>query len=160
MKELLLTKGEKAIVDDDDYELLKIYKWHYQGKYAGRYEKSLPSKRMYLHRQILNAPSGHCVDHINNNPLDCRKENLRLCTYTQNNWNRSADRDSQYSSYKGVTYSKERRKWIAKIQASGHSYFLGYYEQELHAVIAYQAAARVLHKDFTKALSFDPLQSA
>lgn len=71
-------QGLEVIVDDDDYEKLKVKSWHLlDGRYAA-------NGHDYLHRLIMNAPKDKTVDHLNHNTLDCRKKNLRLVTQAEN----------------------------------------------------------------------------
>ena len=72
------------------------------------------------------------VDHINNNPLDNRKCNLRIVTPQQNNMNRKSTKDSS-SKYIGVTFDKRNNKWKAFIKINGKSVHLGTYDNELDA---------------------------
>ena len=101
MKLLPLTKGYFAKVDDEDYERLARSSWHVNipsrnyiraigyVKRTGKYEK------VYLHREIINAPNAIDVDHINGDPLDNRKSNLRLATTSQNRANSNLRKDNK-----------------------------------------------------------------
>src|SRR5439155_12074730 len=102
-----------------------------------------------LHRFIMNAEPGQCVDHRNFNGLDCRKENMRLCTKRQNQQHSRKRRTMggriPTSQFKGVSLDKNGR-WVARIHdATGHYLHLGYYLTELDAAEAYQVAARKHH---------------
>jgi hypothetical protein len=92
MKEIKLTKGKTAIVDDEDFDRLSQYKWQFAViGYARRtvYVKGKKGRQtLYMHRDILATPSDMFTDHINGNRLDNRKENLRVCTQAENNRNR------------------------------------------------------------------------
>jgi len=71
------------LVDDDDFLLLKDYKWNHMARgYAARYVGS-PSKAILAHREICKFPNKE-VDHINGNKLDNRKNNLRICNRRTN----------------------------------------------------------------------------
>ena len=116
MKKITLTQGKEAIVDDDDYEMLMEYKWCAQKRITGIFyvARSTPKDSsgkqkilLLMHREITNAPKGMEVDHINGNPLDNRKENLRICTNQQNAMNRGKRSDNT-SGYKGVSYKKKK----------------------------------------------------
>ena len=89
MKEIPLTKGLVAIIDDEDFERVSRYKWlalpRKRTSYATRTSQVGGTKKtVYLHRFILNASNGLQVDHINGNGLDNRKSNLRLVTHSEN----------------------------------------------------------------------------
>lgn len=103
MKEIPLTKGKIALVDDTDYDWLIQWKWHAwtaKGKwFAISQEKE--GHKMKMHRLIMNAPDGLQVDHRNHNGLDNRRENLRICTNTENSRNRRIRRDNT-TGFKGV----------------------------------------------------------
>jgi hypothetical protein len=94
-----------------------------------------------------SIPEGMNVDHKDRNPANNVIENLRLATQTQNMWNTPMKRTNK-SGYKGVSYSKDKNKWIAQIGASGMKKHLGYYETPELASAAYQRAANKLHGEF------------
>lgn len=92
-KFIYLTKGMRALVDDEDYnQLVKHYWYLHETKstsYAARYEYSNGTRKLiYMHRAVLQAKGRHPVDHINRNSLDNRKCNLRQVTISVNNRNR------------------------------------------------------------------------
>lgn len=144
---MLLTRGQVVLVDDDDYMWLSQWKWSADSNgnrwYAIRMVKTEEGqdKKIYMHRQILNAPPGVLVDHINHDGLDCRKENMRLCSVSQNNHNQRRS-SANTSRYKGVTWDKNRNKWMAKIKADGRHIYLGRFVNEIEAAQAYDQAAR------------------
>ena len=89
-KRIPLTQGKFAIVDDDDYEWLKQWKWCLsKSGYAVRGTNCKPKQKIvFMHRQIMNVLLGMQVDHKNHTRLDNRKSNLRLCTGNDNRINR------------------------------------------------------------------------
>lgn len=96
MKEIKLTQGFVAIVDDEDYERLSHYKWHankvgYDGDvvYARRRSrKGEKGTHIYMHRFIMNTADNQEVDHIDYNTLNNRKSNLRNVSKKDNLKNR------------------------------------------------------------------------
>jgi len=144
-----LTQGKFAIVDVDDYDKLAKYKWHCRKAknlfYAFRSEGR---KIVAMHRQIMNAPKGLVVDHIDSNGLNNRKSNLRLCTQAQNLHNKRPQHSKMYSKYKGVTWVKGCNKWRANICNSGKSIQLGYFIEETVAAVAYDQKAEQLFGEF------------
>jgi hypothetical protein len=152
-KQIPLNKGRVATVDDEDYERISRFRWSSgcSGKhwYAIRAEGWPNRKTIYLHRQILNAPAGTEVDHINGDTLDNRRENLRLATRAQNNQNRGA-RAGSSSGYKGVSWNPDKGRWAAEIVANGKRTKLGCFADPKDAARAYDAAARQLHGEFAK----------
>ena len=135
------------ISEQDADLLLKV-----SGVYLTNRESTTPYVRLqggssvYAHRVIAERMIGRKllgaerVDHINGNGTDNRRENLRVVTHAQNLMNRPGWRKSS-SKYKGVTFYKRDQKWQAKICPSGKTMHLGYFDQELDAAKAYNAAA-------------------
>jgi hypothetical protein len=97
----------------------------------------------------MNAPRGLLVDHRNTNGLDNRRSNLRLATYSQNNCNK-AKRKNTSSRYVGVCFNKQLKRWGAYIKPQGKKIFLGYFDNEIDAAHAYDAAARKYHGEFAR----------
>ena len=87
------------------------------------------------------------VDHINGNKLDNRKENLRLATNQQNNYNVGPQKNNK-SGYKGVSWKKDKNKWEAKIRNNNKLKFLGYFDDLVEAGRAYDRAALELFGEF------------
>ena len=106
-------------------------------------------KTVLMHRVIMDAPKGMDVDHINGNGLDNRKENLRICTRSQNLHN-SKKPSTNTSGYKGVIWNKQCRKWQAKIHTSGKTRHLGLFVGILDAARAYDEAAVTDHREFAR----------
>jgi len=144
--------GYEVLIDDEDYEKVKAIDWYtlaWKGKvyfriqkYAGNYKR----KTTFLHRVIINAPSGMEVDHINGNTLDNRKANLRVCKHSENTKNRKLNRNK--TGYKGVCFRKDRRKYTARIRKDGKLYFLGYFSTPEEAYAAYCEASKKYHGEF------------
>lgn len=145
---ITLSKGEYALVDLQDYELLSSVKWscvvpNGTHKYAVRMDGS---KYVYMHRVIMDAEVGTLVDHINGNTLDNRRENLRFATKSQNSINSSKIRG--ISRYKGVWFRERNKPWVAEIHKDGVKYHLGSFKTEVAAAIAYNKKAVELFGDF------------
>ncbi len=112
----------RALIDIEDVEEAKKYKWYLTRGYV-RNHKS----RLFLHHLILYKPdSGYVVDHINRNRLDCRKNNLRIVDYQTNGINKGKQSNNT-SGHPGVSWSKERQKWEAHIKLDGRKINLGRY---------------------------------
>lgn len=151
MKEIELTQGQVAIVDNEDYEYLNQFKWYahwsprLNGYYAVRHQHlgysngERKQKMIIMHRIIVNAPNGKVVDHKNHNALDNRKSNLRIVSQRQNNQNKKSKGTSKYP---GVHWEMKRNKWRANIQLEGKSKHLGYFDDEREAAKAYENACR------------------
>ena len=144
-----LTRGKYAIVDAADYEALSRYKWfatgdEHRGFYAARRDGT---KVLLMHRAIMNPPEGMVIDHINNNSLNNRRHNLRICTQKQNA--RSARPSRRASSrFKGVYFHKKTGKWVATIGHNGQTIHLGSFATEIQAAKAYDRKARELFGEF------------
>jgi hypothetical protein len=150
MKEIKLTQGQLAIVDDEDFDLVKDYRWYYHKGYAVRNDWK-NHREIALHRVISNPEVNMVVDHINRNTLDNRRDNLRICTRAQNCQNHKKyvrhGRPTS-STYKGVSFNKISNQWHAYISANAQKRLVGSFRSERHAAMAYDIAARDLHKEF------------
>lgn len=152
MKTIHLTHGRVTIVDDEDYDTLTRYKWHLSKK--GYAAHSLTGGgTIYLHRLILgNLTNKQICDHINGNPLDNRKTNLRLCTRAENSRNHKPRVDNK-TGYNGVSGPYASKKWRAQVHFEGKRLHLGYYSTPEAAAKAYDAAALKCYQEFA-ALNF------
>jgi len=154
MKTIDLTQGQKAIVDDEDYERLNIFKWcaawekdakSYYAMRNVRNGKKRTIKRMA--RVIMNAPLDKQVDHINHDTLDNRKSNLRLATCQQNHFNMKPQTRTS-SIYKGVSFYKSTHKWEAYIKKDGMKHHLGLFKSEKDAALAYDRVALKMFEEY------------
>ena len=101
-REIPLTQGQIALVDDEDFERVNVFKWQAQALYYGGYIATRWTcgshqnrQTIYMHRFIMNTPKELVVDHINHNTLDNQKSNLRNCTRSQNQMNRRIHRNNK-----------------------------------------------------------------
>jgi hypothetical protein len=86
-------------------------------------------RKFYLHRLIAlafieNPLNKKCIDHINNEKLDNRIENLRFVSHSENNINKRIGKNNK-SSCKGVYFNKNKQKWISLITFNKKSFYLG-----------------------------------
>lgn len=150
IKEIQLTKGQVALVDDEDYDRLMQWKWfaNYDKTINNYY--ALRRGSIGMHRDIMGLQKGDNiqVDHINRNTLDNRKANLRLVTQKENNRNQDIRKDNS-SGYKGVGYYKRYGKWRARIGINNTSVLLGYFDTPEEAYEAYKIAALNLHGEYS-----------
>lgn len=151
-KEIPLSQGKYAVVDDGDFEWLTQWKWFFAKGYANRTGskgRKYRGKDIPMHRQILDAPDGLQVDHINGDTLDNRRRNLRLVTSAQNHWNQAPVRGIT-SKYKGVSWDKPRHKWTAHITCHYEQKNIGRFCSEEEAARAYDQEARRLFGEFAR----------
>jgi len=148
MKLIPLTQGFVTFVDDEDFDYLSQFNWFYVNGYAGRRFWDHGKKGLlYMHRVILNSPKGMDTDHINRYGLDNRRSNLRICTRSQNLANRSLHRNNS-SGRRGVFWSKQDSKWMARVKFNKRSYFVGSFDNIDDAARAYEVKAQELFGDF------------
>lgn len=170
MKEIKLSQEGKnrgkyiTSVDDGDYEYLNQWRWQVlvtrQICYALRRLKD--GTPILMHRQLLNPNKGLVVDHINRNGLDNQRNNLRICSYSQNLFN--AIKTKGKSKYKGVhlCHSKQkykskktgeeylirRHRFVAVIRVDHKQIHLGSFIDEISAAKAYNRASLKYHGEF------------
>jgi hypothetical protein len=159
-KEIKLTQGKVAIVDDEDFEELDKLKW-FADKQGDNYyavRKSLRINGKYInqkmHRIITGDKFGVHTDHINGNTLDNRRSNLRNCTHQQNMWNKPKSKANN-SGYKGVFYMKSSKMYRATITMNGKTINLGTFYYIKQAAIAYNLAASKYHGEFANLNKID-----
>ncbi len=154
MKEFIATNNI-VLVDDEDYDrVIKEKGW-----------KTNPSKA--VHKSILHYSDGpykveqHLAlasfimnrpyvmfDHIDRNPLNNQKYNLRECTEQQNTFNQGKRKGYQTSQYKGVSWNKRHKRFYAFIRIDGRRIYLGNFKDEVSAAKAYNKAAAEFFKEF------------
>lgn len=153
MRVIELTKGQVAIVDDEDFDELAKYRWQYtkQGYAARDIRINGKKKKLLMHRVILNATKGMEVDHENLLKIDNRRENIRLATPTQNKANRGVRPDSKLG-VKGVQVRiRGGKTWYnARIRLNGKSKWLGAFTTPEEAKLAYQKVALEHHGEFAR----------
>lgn len=163
MIEIELTQNQITLVDDVDADLSE-FNWYaaFKTGYSGggnylamRKYSRLSGKRgaeglhCVILSRVLNRPleRGEQVDHKNLNPLDNRRENLRLATHSNNMRNRGLQINNT-SGFMGVTFRKKRNKYESQITFNGKSIHLGHFDDAISAANAYDEAARKFHGEF------------
>jgi hypothetical protein len=153
MKTISLTQGFVALVDDADFDSVRIFKWTASRAknttYAIRKLRT-PSGRttsQLLHRFIMGVTHPKIdVDHEDHNGLNCQRHNLRLCVRGENGGNQRKTRGA--SKFKGVSWDSSRGLWRAYITIHNKSRFLGRFHDERDAALAYDTAARAAFGEF------------
>lgn len=155
-----LTQGQVAIISPEDADLANL-KWYaaFHNKYSegGAYlaQQKQQGKTKYLHRAVLTRMLGRellskeQVDHINGDPLDNRRVNLRLATSAQNTANRSRHKNNK-TGLKGVCFFRRDKKYVAHICVDGKRIHLGVFLTPEEAHAAYCEAAKELHGEFAR----------
>jgi hypothetical protein len=137
VKRIPVGNGFYAYVDAADYDWLSQWTWHLASGYAIRHEGK---KRIYMHREIVQAAKGIFVDHMNHNKLDDTRTNLRPCTLGENARNRVKNAGAT-SRFKGVHYCTSKGRWRAQLWFMHKGVWLGTFTDEIKAARAYDRAA-------------------
>jgi hypothetical protein len=151
MKEIELTRGQVALVDDCDYDLLSRRSWTAVKAnsrfYAAHYYRDNGKCRsIHMHRFLLNPLPGLVIDHIDGNPLNNRRSNLRIATHQQNLFNQ---RGRSKSGFKGVRLIKNpANPFVAFITINGKMRHIGVYPTAELAAMAYDRRAIELRGEF------------
>jgi hypothetical protein len=165
MKTIPLTKGQIAIVDDEDYEMLMKRKWCAVASGSSNFYAmgTINGEAVLMHRVIMGVTEkSQFVDHKNHNSLDNRKGNMRICSSSENTKNKRSKKGSS-SKYLGVTKvagnkrqgPPKRDTWRAMIAHEGRRMAIGSFHDEEEAARAYDEAAKKFHGEFAN-LNFKP----
>lgn len=149
MKEIPLTRGKVALVDDEDFATLSAFQWLLGAN--GYAVRNLPRGKgqAYMHREILGVTDRKLhVDHRNHDPLDNQRANLRTCPASRNIANSQKWRRKTTSRFKGVSWLASSGKWRAAIGVAMKSVHLGLFTDEKAAAEAYNAAATLHFGEF------------
>jgi hypothetical protein len=136
-KEIPLTQGKVALIDDEDYEKISKFRWYAYQDGRTMYAISHPhrNEKILMHRLILNPSKGLVTDHIDGNGLNNQRGNLRAVTNRANLQNRHCPKSSRFP---GVCWDKYNHRWIAAIYFNGKKKNLGSFTNEIDAANAYQ----------------------
>lgn len=141
--------GVQFKVSREDLDLVRSYNWNTTRscRYLARKDKQ--SNQLLLHRVIMAPKKGECIDFINGDTLDCRRQNLRVCKRIDTQKNRRGDYDS-LSGFKGVHVSGTPGRWRVNITANGQIYHIGWFNDVIKAAKAYNRAAVRYHGEFAR----------
>ena len=155
LREIELTKGYMALVDNSDYERVTVHNWcafetgiNIKRVYGVRKMGGNNRLNIFLHRFIMNAPEDMQVDHIDHNGLNCQKYNLRLASCVQNGAN--SRKPIGISGYRGVEPYPNGR-WRARAQEK----HIGVFDAPEEAAAAYDRYALAIWGEFAM-LNFPP----
>lgn len=154
-KQIPLTKGFYATVDEADYPALSKFNWQVLESGGLRYAvrraslfSNTPKKIQLMHRDIMKPAKGMSIDHINHDGLDNRRSNLRASTVSQNNANSRPRTKRPESGYPGVRPTKGK-KWMVRMSVNGENKYLGTYVKPGIAALAYRRAHRRAFGEFS-----------
>lgn len=159
MHEITAVHGESILVDDEDSLLLSTKKWrvdYRKDKNGTTWPSTVREARVNgrsIHSFLLIALPGFLIDHINGDPLDNRRSNLRITDHKRNMWNRRVSYNSR-SGYKGVypntgKNSGARMPWTARITTNGKRTHIGIFKTAFEAHLAYIAAEEKARGEFS-----------
>lgn len=147
MKEIKLTQGKVALVDDNMFEYLCQWRWSYNEGYAVRKNTERGVGLIRMHRIVLNVQNGFQTDHIDGNGLNNQIGNLRMCNHSQNAMNRKRSKNNS-SGFKGVSWNKNDKKWKSSIKINQHNIGLGNFINIIDAANAYNEATQKYFGEF------------
>lgn len=131
--------GKIFLIDEADYELCKEHIWHVDknGYVISKFENG---KSIKLHRYLLGVDSKDEVDHIDRDPLNNRRSNLRIADRSLNCKNRGLLKNNK-SGFVGVY--KNGNSWCAQISSNGVKYYLGCYKSKEEAIQKRREAEKI-----------------
>lgn len=153
-KAVQLGNGDFFIVDERDYEYVSQFYWNTTNDknvcrqiHHTDYIEIIILGRELMERMGFQFKDGEECDHIDRDPNNNRRENLRKCTHAQNNTNKDKYKNNT-SGYKGVCWIEKRKKWLVTIMKDGVTHHIGYYKDKEEAARAYDHFAKLLHGEF------------
>lgn len=150
MKKISLTQGAFAVIDNADYDKVKGYTWQLSKNQHRRYATSsvhtpMGKRKILMHHLILGVTNAVEIDHKDRDGLNNRRNNLRVATRAQNQANRPQKQNTT-SKYRGVTL--DRGRW--RVRISKKKKYLGSFDSEIQAAIAYDVAAKIKYGEFAQ----------
>lgn len=148
---IALTKGQWSWIDEEDYPSVSRFKWCANEKECGTYAVTYVRGYGYLtlHSFLMQPPPGKVVDHIDGDSLNNRRSNLRVVTQSQNLMNKRVRRNTVLR-FKGVNWDKSRGKWMVKVQKEREVIWIGRFDDEIDAALAYNEAARIHFGEYAR----------
>lgn len=150
-KIILTTKRKQILVSEEDYQYLSQFTWLINNDGYAATEKN--KKYIQLHREVAKRMGfdltncGVEIDHKNSKKLDNTRENLRIATHAQNQWNRGK-MPNNTSGEKNVFWSKKRQKWEIYVKKNGKKFWRGYFNTVEEASHAATLLREELHGEF------------
>ncbi len=148
MRTIPLTQNKVSTIDDRDFALVSKFRWRYDNGYAVRNVKQGGKTRLQsMDRLIMNAPEDSEVDHRDRNGLNNTRQNLRICTHSENMANRGLFKNNT-SGYSGVHYYHSKNRYVVKFKKDNIWHYVGCFKSIEDAVLARNAARPLLHGEF------------
>ena len=154
MKEIKLTQGKVALINNEDFEFINQFKWYIYDNYGRNFyaicSTHKPDKTIFMHRLIMNVSDFKIqIDHKDRNGLNNQRFNLRTCTSSQNAMNRKKIKNCS-SKFKGVHWNKQKKKWRSVVEIDNKKKHLGYFDNEIEAAKTYNKAATKYFREFAR----------
>ncbi len=144
-------EGKFALVDDEDFNSLVGFAWHYHNGYPCRVlpRNGEGSRHAPMHKLLMSAAPGEEVDHVDGNGLNNTRRNLRSASH-RNNIRNAKKRSNTSSRFKGVSWDRSKRRWYAYINDGSKMKYLGRYRTEEAAAKVYDEAAVELFGEYAR----------
>lgn len=136
---IILSDGQRCIIDKEDVDILKQFYWSYN-RHNKHVNGNVENKTIQIARYIMMS-RGYClsandvVDHIDRNPLNNIKKNLRVCDRRTNAFNKGCQTNNK-TGYPGVSFHKTKHQYQAYIKIDGRHIYLGFYDNLEDAIKA------------------------
>jgi len=147
--------GLECIVDDEDYDELIKYNWHPKIYlkdnvcYAAMWNHGHPiTMHIFIMKYHEHNINNQDIDHKDHNGLNNKKENIRLCSHSTNQQNARKTGKQTSSKFKGVYFHSKRMKYHAKIRLNRKVFFIGSFDNEIEAALAYNQKAIEMFGNF------------
>lgn len=151
-----LLHGKTFQIDEADYEKVRVYTWRCdcKGYVYTIITKNRVRRKIYLHRLLMHVASvvnwkTIQIDHIDGNPLNNRRSNLRYANAAENQINKKKPRIDNKTNATGVTFDQSKGKYVAFIGYDGHKEYLGAFTSLEEAVKIRQEAEELLYGEFS-----------
>lgn len=144
------THGEKTVFySNQDHEIISKHKWsvHKRGHMFYALTR-IGGKKIQMHRYILDVPEWLIIDHADHNGLNNCRDNLRPCSYSQNQMNKRKSCRGTSSKYKGVVWDVQKQKWRVRIHINKRMICGGVFLNEQQAAERYNQMAKIYFRQF------------
>lgn len=155
-KSIPLTQGLFAIVDEEDFDQLNLYKWYASKRSNGGYvamrderKRGVYHRHIYMHREIMKTPSDQMTDHRNGDGLNNQKCNLRNCSRKENQRNKRRMSSLNSSGVRGIFWEKSCNRWRAQISIDNKNKHLGVFKSKEDAQAVYIEASKSIYGEFS-----------